>query len=120
MDEGQERGIELVVASKYPAKPFEFLRSCTNRLKSFYQGAKSSNNTKRLGRANRYLIIFGKPTRIVEPSQGTFNNPPLGQDLPFGFYACGNINTQAQLSGNILLKRLTVGNTAGPSIPACS
>ena len=69
---------------------------------------KSSNNTNSLGRANRYLIIFGKPAGIIEPSQGTFIDPSLGQDLPFGFYARGNINTQAQLSGNILLKGLVV------------
>ena len=84
------------------------LRSCTNRLKPFQQSMKSSNNTNSLGRTNRYLIIFEKPAGIVEPGQGTFNNPPLGQDLPFGFYACGNINTQTQFSGNILLKRLAV------------
>ena len=69
---------------------------------------KSSNNTNSLGRANRYFIIFGKSAGIVEPSQGTLNDPPLGQDLPFGFYACGNINTQAQLLGNVLLKGLAV------------
>ena len=84
------------------------VRSCTNRLKPFQQSTKSSNNTNSLGRADRSLIIFGKPAGIVEPSQGTFNDPPLWQDLPFGFYECGNINTQAQFPGNILLKRLAV------------
>ena len=69
---------------------------------------KSSNNTNSLGRTNRYFIIFGKPAGIVEPSQRTFNNPSLGQDIPLGFYACGNINIQAQLTGNILLKGFAV------------
>ena len=69
---------------------------------------KSSNNTNSLSRVNRYLIIFGKPAGIVEPSQRTFNNPPLGQDYPSRFYACGYINSQAQFSENILLKRLAV------------
>ena len=32
MYEGQERGIELVVASKYPAKPFEFLKEAFNQM----------------------------------------------------------------------------------------
>ena len=32
MDEGQERGIELVVASKYPAKPFELLKEAFNQM----------------------------------------------------------------------------------------
>ena len=82
------------------------LRSCTNRLKPFQQGMKSSNNTNGLGRANRYLLIFGKPAGIVEPSQGTLNNPSLGQELPLGLNAYRNINTKAQ--GHILLKGFAV------------
>jgi len=38
-------------------------------------------------RMDRYLIIFGKTARIVEPGQRTLNDPPLGQDLPLGFNA---------------------------------
>ena len=53
-------------------------RSCTNRLKPFQQSTQSSNNTSSLSRANRSLIIFGKSAGIVEPSQGTFNDPSLG------------------------------------------
>ncbi|MCI8656698.1 MAG: ISAs1 family transposase [Oscillospiraceae bacterium] len=34
------------------------LRSCTNRLKSFQQRAKSSNGTNCLSRTDRYFIIF--------------------------------------------------------------
>ena len=63
-------------------------RSCTNRLNPFQQGMKSNNHANSLGRANGSLIIFGKPAGIVEPGQRTFNDPPLGQNLPFGFYAC--------------------------------
>ena len=48
---------------------------------------KSGNNTNGLSRTNRYLIIFGKTAGIVDPRQGTFNNPPLGQDLPLGLNA---------------------------------
>ena len=58
------------------------VRSRTNRLKPFEQSVKSSNNTNSLSRSDRYLVIFGKAAGIVEPGQGTFNNPPLGQDLP--------------------------------------
>jgi len=32
---------------------------------------------------NRYLIIFGKLAGTVEPGQGTLNDLPLGQYLPF-------------------------------------
>ena len=62
-------------------------RSCTNRLKSFQQGTKSSNKTNSLSRTNRYLVIFGKTAGIIEPGQRTLNNPSLGQDLPLGLNA---------------------------------
>ena len=59
------------------------LRSCTDRLKSFQQSAKSSNGTNCLSRTDRYFIIFGKAAGVVEPRQRTLNDPPLWQDLPF-------------------------------------
>ena len=56
----------------------------------------------------RYLVIFGKTTGIVDPSQRTLHDPPLGQNLPPGFRACNNIGAKAKFSGNILLKRLAI------------
>ena len=47
----------------------EGLRSCTNRLKPFQQGMRSSDNTNGLSRTDRYLVIFGKAAGIVEPGQ---------------------------------------------------
>ena len=35
MDERQERGIEFVVASKYPTKPFELLKETFNQMAFF-------------------------------------------------------------------------------------
>ena len=32
MNEGQERSIEFVIASKYPAEPFEFLKEAFNQM----------------------------------------------------------------------------------------
>lgn len=61
------------------------VRSCTNRLKSFQQSAKSSNSTNCLSRTDRYFIILGKAAGVVEPRQRTLNDPPLWQDLPFRF-----------------------------------
>ena len=99
---------EVIHRLSNPVPVTDDLRSCTNRLKPFQQSTQSSNDTNSLGRANRNLIIFGKSEGIVEPSQGTFNSPPLRQDLPFGFYVCGNVNIQAQFLGNIPLKGLAV------------
>ena len=56
------------------------MRAKGNKL--IQQGMKSSNNTNSLGRANRYLVIFGKTAGIVELCQRTLNNPSLGQNLP--------------------------------------
>ena len=84
------------------------LRSCTNRLKSFEQSTEGNNGANSLSRRNGKLVILGKPTGVIEPSQGTFNNPAFWQNFPSWFDARGNINVQAQFPGNTLHKSLAV------------
>ena len=69
---------------------------------------KSSDNTNGLSRTDRYLVIFGKTAGIVEPGQGTLNNPVLGQNLPLGLNTYSNVNPEAQFAENILLKGFAV------------
>lgn len=91
------------------------LRSCTNRLKPFQQSERSGNGTKRLSRIDSYFIIFGKAAGVIDPCQRTFNNPPLGQDLPYRFDTRQNIDAKPQFTGNILLKGFAVsGISAKP------
>ena len=77
---------------------------------------KSGDGTNSLSGTNRYLVVFGKTARVVEPDQRALNNPPLGQNLPSRLDACRNVNAKTQFAGNILLKGLAVSRVSAKSL----
>ena len=64
MNERQERGIEFVIACKYPAKPFEFLKEAFYQM-PFLVGVPGVHGGVRLWiRLLPYLPVFSPPLAL--------------------------------------------------------